>query len=52
MIAKENWNKCATCSHVADCPVFFNVQLIQAKEDIVFERVVLIYRRLYEYYMR
>ena len=52
MIAESNWKKCFECSLKNDCPTYINVTLLQAKKEIVVDRVALIYRRLYEYNIR
>ena len=52
MIDFENWNTCTSCAINKDCPIFFNISLLREKFDIVQERVMLLYRRLFEYNVR
>ncbi|MGI6640451.1 MAG: protein kinase domain-containing protein [Limnochordia bacterium] len=49
MVAENHWRACSNCEHPDRCPVYFNVQLILEREDIFFERLELLYRRLFEY---
>jgi serine/threonine protein kinase len=52
MIAEDHWKKCSSCHLSNDCPMHFNLSLLQSKEDIVVNRIALIYRRLFEYNVR
>lgn len=49
MVFKENWKDCLKCDCSNDCPIFYNVKVINEKSNVIFERVKLIYRRLFEY---
>jgi serine/threonine protein kinase len=49
MIAESNWIKCLDCKNPDNCPLYINVQLLLEREDIFFERLELLYRRLFEY---
>ena len=50
MINCQDWAYCENC--IENCPIRINVQLIKENEEIVLERVELLYRRLYEYGIR
>ena len=49
MVAESNWMLCTDCEHPDLCPLHLNVKLILEREDIFFERLELLYRRLFEY---
>jgi serine/threonine protein kinase len=49
MLAAENWQKCTECVKAKDCPIHVNVNLLQENQDLILERIGLVYRRLYEY---
>ena len=48
-IAPEHWQPCEECDIHAVCPIYCNVQALQAHKDIVKERIGWLYRRLFEY---
>lgn len=52
MINLENWKICTDCSTNKECPIYINVSLLHERFDIVQERVMLLYRRLFEYNVR
>lgn len=52
MLNPENWTPCGNCKYREDCPIYRNVKLLQENLDVVCERVMLLYRRLYEYNYR
>lgn len=52
MLNEDNWNKCRQCQLKGECPLLANVKLLQAKREVVRERIMLLYRRLYEYNVR
>ena len=52
IIDLENWNICTDCAVNKDCPIFANISLLRERFDIVQERVMLLYRRLFEYNVR
>jgi len=49
MLSPERWTECSVrdCRH--NCPIYFNVNLIQCNEQRVMDRIFLAYRRMYEY---
>lgn len=49
MVAPEHWTMCDGLSCRVDCPICLNVDLINYRGDMVFERIFLAYRRMYEY---
>lgn len=49
MIEEENWQKCSRCALAQDCPIYFNVQLLQQGWKTVRQRLWLLYRHMYEY---
>lgn len=49
MVDAGNWVKCLDCDDPEHCPLYTNVQLILERKDIFFERLELLYRRLFEY---
>jgi len=49
MVAPERWAPCDHLACRANCPIRLNVDLINHRRDIVFERIFLAYRRMYEY---
>ncbi|HZH88869.1 MAG TPA: protein kinase [Chitinophagaceae bacterium] len=50
MVDCEDWTFCRKCNK--DCPIRINIELIKENEEIVLERIELLYRRLYEYGIR
>jgi serine/threonine protein kinase len=52
MLENQNWDRCDRCNGALNCPILFNVRLLQAKRVTVRARVMLLYRRLYEYNVR
>ena len=52
MLEYENWEACLSCARFNECPIYTNVVLLQERFDIVHERVILLYRRLFEYNVR
>lgn len=52
MLEPENWETCLRCTRINDCPIYTNVILLQEKLDVVYQRVMLIYQRLFEYNVR
>ncbi len=49
MLDPGNWIICQSCPLCLDCPVYTNVQLLQDTREVVFSRLNLVYKRLYEY---
>ncbi|MDD5678850.1 MAG: hypothetical protein PHW60_12810 [Kiritimatiellae bacterium] len=49
MVDPARWASCADLPCRANCPICLNVDLINHRRDIVFERLFLAYRRMYEY---
>ena len=49
MVDERNWAKCLQCNDPWSCPLYINVQLIRERQDVFFERLELLYRRLFEY---
>ncbi|MEW6378864.1 MAG: hypothetical protein AB1611_04575 [bacterium] len=49
MIKADRWAACKICVYFRNCPISRNIDLIQQNEDVVRERIFLIYRRMYEY---
>lgn len=49
MIAPNNWEDCKRCQKSEECTIRKNVLILQNNEELVTERVRLVYRRLYEY---
>ncbi len=49
MLAAERWQACTTAECRPYCPIFANVSLIQANQEVVKNRLFLAYRRMYEY---
>ena len=49
MVDPERWAPCDHLACRADCPIRLNVDLINHRRDVVFERIFLAYRRMYEY---
>ncbi|MCR4440643.1 MAG: protein kinase [Peptococcaceae bacterium] len=45
----DNWKKWVSCPVSSQCPIYQNVKLLQENKEIVFERIRLSYRRIYEY---
>lgn len=52
MLEPENWELCLNCARVNECPIYNNVLLLQNRLDIVTRRVMLLYQRLFGYYVR
>ncbi|SHI78995.1 protein kinase domain-containing protein [Desulfofundulus thermosubterraneus] len=52
MLDPANWLPNKNCQYREYCPIFRNVKLLQENLDVVCERVMLLYRRLYEYNVR
>jgi serine/threonine protein kinase len=49
MLAAERWQACHASECRDYCPIFRNVTLMQANQEVVTERLFLAYRRMYEY---
>lgn len=49
MVDPANWATCAGLPCRANCPIHLNVDLINHRREIVFDRLFLAYRRMYEY---
>jgi len=49
MIDPARWTTCAGLACLANCPIYLNVDLINHRREIVFDRLFLAYRRMYEY---
>ncbi len=49
MVDPTRWTSCADLPCRANCPIYLNVDLINHRREIVFERLFLAYRRMYEY---
>lgn len=49
MLRAENWFPCLECSYAKSCCINLNVQALREIEDVVRERMELLYQRLYEY---
>jgi hypothetical protein len=49
MIDPARWASCADLPCRANCPIYLNVDLINHRRNIVFDRLFLAYRRMYEY---
>ncbi|RPH52307.1 MAG: hypothetical protein EHM85_03405 [Desulfobacteraceae bacterium] len=49
MVAPERWAFCKELSCRVNCPICLNVDLINNRQNIVFDRIFLAYRRMYEY---
>ncbi len=49
MIDSDQWEVCANAGCHFNCPIYLNVHLIQKYQSIIFERIFLAYRRMYEY---
>lgn len=52
MLEKDNWQICNECSMLKYCPISQNVTLLQDRLALVHERIVLLYRKLFEYSVR
>ena len=48
-IREDNWKACDKCQYGEDCPILFNIRLLQSNRELASERVKLLYKRLYEY---
>jgi hypothetical protein len=49
MINSANWAVCDGLACRANCPICLNVDLITHRRNIIFDRLFLAYRRMYEY---
>jgi hypothetical protein len=49
MIDPERWSTCADLACRENCPICLNVDLINRRRTIIFDRLFLAYRRMYEY---
>ncbi len=49
MLELDNWLICRECSRFHSCPIYKNVVLLQDNLELVYERIMLLYRRLFEY---
>jgi len=49
MIAPERWAVCNGLTCRTNCPICMNVDLINHRKEIIFDRLFLAYRRMYEY---
>lgn len=49
MVAPEHWAFCKELPCRVNCPICLNVDLINHRQSIVFNRIFLAYRRMYEY---
>ena len=49
MVDPARWATCAGRACRANCPIYLNVDLINHRREIVFDRLFLAYRRMYEY---
>lgn len=49
MINTQLWMCCEGCEHEAKCPLYKNVKLMQDNFEIIHERILLVYRRMFEY---
>jgi serine/threonine protein kinase len=49
IVESDEWVKCRNCNRHEVCPILFNMQLISDNSDVVFERIALLYYRLYSY---
>ena len=49
MVAPERWAHCKDLPCRINCPICLNVDLINHRRNIVFNRIFLAYRRMYEY---
>ncbi|AFV11902.1 serine/threonine protein kinase [Thermacetogenium phaeum DSM 12270] len=52
MLDPGNWLPNKTCQYRDYCPIYRNVKLLQENLDVVSKRIMLLYRRLYEYNVR
>lgn len=52
MLDTANWLPNKTCQYRDYCPIYRNVRLLQENLDVVCKRIMLLYRRLYEYNVR
>ncbi|MCD5401678.1 protein kinase [candidate division NPL-UPA2 bacterium] len=52
MLEQQNWGICGECQYCNDCPLYTNVKLLQENLTVVYERIMLLYRRMYEYDIR
>jgi hypothetical protein len=49
MLDPKRWASCADLPCRTNCPICINVDLINHRRDIIFDRLFLAYRRMYEY---
>ncbi len=49
ILEESNWSICAKCEAQKDCPIYTNVTILQESCNTVIERILLLYRRLFEY---
>jgi len=49
MLAEERWSPCQSAPCSDKCPIFQNVNLMQANLSLIRDRLFLAYRRVYEY---
>jgi hypothetical protein len=49
MVDPARWATCAGHACRPNCPIYLNVDLINHRREIVFDRLFLAYRRMYEY---
>ncbi len=49
MLHEERWEECRDRACRERCPIFRNVELMRANQDVVHERLFLAYRRMHEY---
>jgi len=49
MVNTQLWEGCKGCEYEAKCPLYKNVELMKDSFDIIRERILLVYRRMFEY---
>lgn len=49
LIASNHWNRCENCEIREDCPIWINLEGLNALDQGAVKRIGLIYRMLYEY---
>ena len=49
MLDAPEWQKCTNCQANNACPIFSNITLIQKHHQLIRDRLLLAYRRIYEY---
>ena len=52
MLNEEHWNICKHTSCSMTCPIKANVDLINSNQQLILDRLFLIYRRMFEYGIR